>query len=398
MADQEIKTTIDALVSYISEHGESNVATVAAALGIGEQTIVEWANILEKANIITVSYKGGKMFISPSAAGGRSTEQVKQVQQAEKSQIEAQVLSQMAVASQISAKINEFGKSLTEVETIFKTKYKDVKVILDRINAIENEMEEANKKIKSKSDEIARMHNKLKEDFDGMQKYSISLDRFNLDTNNARNVSNDIKNRIETYKQNIVELNKDLDKVVKDRRKNAISILNAIKDDLKELEDILNYDQKQISQYENAERGYKRDASLALKKIETERIHAMDEIGKSGQKAQQMIEIAGKEVNELESKLGAIKKDIGYAAEINDRVAEMRKQLNEATKQKDEALKQLGIILQELRVLNAQKGKAASKEAGVEKLEKREKKSSEALKDVKEKTETIEQNFKDLGK
>ena len=40
MADQEVKTSIDALVAYLNEHGETDVTAVSHALGVNESVIL----------------------------------------------------------------------------------------------------------------------------------------------------------------------------------------------------------------------------------------------------------------------------------------------------------------------------------------------------------------------
>ncbi|MDE1860436.1 MAG: hypothetical protein KGH72_01835 [Candidatus Micrarchaeota archaeon] len=399
MAEAEIKTTIDALVSYVNEHGETNVTSVSAALGVGEQTIVEWANILEKANILKIVYKSGKMFLLPVSISGQTLEEMKQEAQAEKSHLDTEISSQLAIVNQVATKMVEFDKSVQEIENIFKTKYKDVKVILDRMNAIESQLSEANKRIKAKSDAIANIHTKLKEDFDGMERYSVDLNKFNFDTNNARTISTDIRNRIQSYKENLNAMQNQFDKVIKEHRNNALTLVNSMKEDVKELEQVSLYDDKQIREYENNERVFKRDAEALLKKVKKERTAAMDEIVKSSQTVQRLLELSSKQTFDIHARLDTLKKDIGFTANLNDGITTIRKQLDTSMQDKEKLIKELNSLQLQVRALNALPGgRSGDKAVTTEKLTKKVNKTAQQTKELEESLNAIDKGVRDLGK
>lgn len=72
MADEIIKTSIDDLVEYLYEHGETNASSLSTALNIGEDTIDAWVDALEKAGLIRVVNKFDMMFLSPTTAVSES--------------------------------------------------------------------------------------------------------------------------------------------------------------------------------------------------------------------------------------------------------------------------------------------------------------------------------------
>ena len=107
MAKQEVTTQIDELVSYLKAHGETSITDLSKALVVGESTLNDWASILEKAGMVKVVYKAGRMFLSPvEATTSESGENVSRIIQAEKEDIQSEVNSQQALLNQITSRIN----------------------------------------------------------------------------------------------------------------------------------------------------------------------------------------------------------------------------------------------------------------------------------------------------
>ncbi len=73
MAGQNITTSIDALMKYLSEHGETESGELAKALNVNESIIETWADVLEKAKITKITYKVGKMYVSLATSGKGGT-------------------------------------------------------------------------------------------------------------------------------------------------------------------------------------------------------------------------------------------------------------------------------------------------------------------------------------
>ena len=64
MEAQSIVTGIDAFLKYISEHGEVTSIDAATQLKVSEDTIENWAKILEKANLVKITGSWRLMMFS----------------------------------------------------------------------------------------------------------------------------------------------------------------------------------------------------------------------------------------------------------------------------------------------------------------------------------------------
>ena len=58
MADQDITTSIDDLVKYLTAHGETESSELAKALGVSENIIGKWTDVLEKAKVVKMQLQG----------------------------------------------------------------------------------------------------------------------------------------------------------------------------------------------------------------------------------------------------------------------------------------------------------------------------------------------------
>jgi DNA-binding transcriptional ArsR family regulator len=64
MDGKEVRTSIDKLVDYLNDHGETDSDLLINALKIDETTLSVWANALEEAHVVKIEYKFAKMYMS----------------------------------------------------------------------------------------------------------------------------------------------------------------------------------------------------------------------------------------------------------------------------------------------------------------------------------------------
>ncbi len=67
MPSKVVDTSIEALVSYLKEHGETDSESLLKALNVDHELLNEWANALEAAKVVKIRYKFAKMFLAPVA-------------------------------------------------------------------------------------------------------------------------------------------------------------------------------------------------------------------------------------------------------------------------------------------------------------------------------------------
>ena len=387
MADQEIRTGIDALVAYLKEHGESNISVVATALGVGEASVMEWANVLEKANVITIAHKSGRLFLSistgtPGEAG--SSRPTKESKQAEKQNVEEMISSDLAAVDQVSLDLDEFSKSIAKIDILFNTKYKNVKLILDKLNNLENSMGKVEKKLSTRSAKVKTISDEAQDRYDAAQRYLTGLSDFSLDTNNAKAVAQELKDIIKAYEKNTADLSKNLDSVIFKYRKSALDLSKTIREKHNQLVDVLSFDQRQIKEYDRLRHDYKRERDSLLRQNQQVGKKVLEEIAKGKSELESLMNASNVQMNTLKPRVEEIKKDLGSLAVLNDRLKGIRGDLDNLTKQREDILAEL------------KKSSQGTKD-GSGKMNAKMKDIEDKVTELREKTTSLRNDFANLG-
>ncbi len=395
MADQEVKTSIDALVSYLNEHGETDVTDVSQALGVNESVILGWANVLEKANIVRIVYKGGRAYLAPVTGLQAGAAVTKAVRQAESAHLEEELESQVAIVNQVSARIEEFNRGLIKINDLFKTKYNVVKDILDKVNRVESYIEGVEKKMESRTEHVRIVAEKAQKDFEIAQKYMSNLSGVSVDTNNARAVSQELHTQLEAYDKNIAEMSKALESVIYQYNKNALDVSRKIKEKRDELTEILGFEDKQINSYEKSIADYNRSSDSAIRHADAESKRVLDELAKGTEEIARLSRSVNASISDLKGGVADIKKDLGGMADLNDGIVAIRKELDEAEKRRDELFEELKGMQEEARGISA---KGAASDAEAEEIRKKSGKVIETVGDLNSRLNRVDDDFMALGK
>ena len=383
MADQEIKTGIDALVAYLNEHGETNVSVIATALGVGESAILEWANVLEKANVIVVSHKSGRLYLAPMTSASKET---KEVRQAEQSKTEEMISSDIAAVDQVSVDLDQFTKSLSKIDELFNTKYKDAKLMLDKLNSIDANMAKVANDIEAKTNYIKTVSEKSQAQFEAAQKHLANLTNFSLDTNNAKTVAQELKELLKAYEKNTSDLSKGLDLVIYQYKKNALNFSKNIKEKHRQLVEVMSFDQKQIREYERLNQDYKREQAQLKRETDNINKRVIEEIARGKAELTRLIELSKVQLNSISPKVDEIRTDLGSLAELNSQLIGLKGALDSLTKQRDALLNELKKMQQTV------------KSGDVKKINYRAKDISGTITTIRGNVEALKKDFDNIGK
>ncbi|MDE1822974.1 MAG: hypothetical protein KGI00_04455 [Candidatus Micrarchaeota archaeon] len=399
MADQEIKTSIDALVAYLREHGETNVTSLSAALGAGEPTIIEWANILERANALKISYKAGKMYLSPLTITTEQIDTLKQNTEAQKSDISTDVQSQMAIMSQVSLQLDSMNKSMDSIEKLFKERYKDIKSVLDKLNGMESAIDNSYAKIRGKKKEADAMQAELQKEIQTIQQHATRLETFSLDTNNARRIIDDIKAKVTAYGRSLNEANEEIHQIISRHRDYVIGLRSSITEETRQLGEIVKVEERQVEEYERLAKSYRLNAKKTVEKIDRESARMLDDVAKDKDEIGRYTGAADSSLTAFKTKIADIKKEFGAAAELNDKISGIRKELGDISTKKAQLEKGLAEVANELKALDALSGpRLMEKSDRLNALEKRTKELSSVTKDIKDEADRTSTEARSLGK
>ncbi len=397
MSEGSIVTGIDNLLQYLREHGETESVTLAASLNVSEKTIEDWANVLEKAKMVRISYKLGKMYASPIVVSESSAGETKRLTEIKKSVVEREIESQITSTNELSARLDEYSKFVTSADTLFKTKAGALKDAVDRVYKLQDEITGRYNAMKEGKAAAEKLALETEERLKGLQAQEEAIKNFNLSTGNARAVIDDIRSKIYATDESISGLIERFDKEAESERKRLSDMAESIRAESRNLAEIASGEEKQLKEYEGMAEQHRRAALRTKKSIDKERQGILDNVTKARAEADRMYDSVEKEVKRLNETLDRYKKSFGGFATLSDRLSEVKKGIAEIGREKESVSRDLDEMLKQLREAEGlDASKVNEKKKAVDSVEKRTKvtakrlvKASGKKREVKEHIDTI---------
>ena len=402
MADEQITTSIDELLKYVTEHGDTESTVLIAALGISQKTLEEWADILEKANILKITYRVGKMFLSPVSQSKEAIDMAKRSAEMKELTIKEEIGTHINALDAMEKKIETFTRFVSGSERIFKNKAGDIKTSLDRIDKLSDEANKNYKGLEEKKAFIDTIATKLEKELEELNKKSEEIGKLSATSETTAAINNDIRVKISAADAIINNLIAKYDETIKSQRKELTDIRDSVKEDIKNMTDSSKGMESQIDKYNKLLQEYKKDAANAKLNAEKESKKLLDDAAKMKGDVDRMISSADSEVKKLNSTLEAIKKEFGGLADINDKLNDIKKTLEESSKEKESIKKELLVLSKQLQALKSSSSKnrikQEDKEAKLDNMAAKSEEISIKLKKHGKSMSNIEEDINNLSK
>jgi myosin heavy subunit len=394
VADQPITTSIDSLVNYLNEHGETDTTTLATFLKVSERTVADWAGILEKAGMIKISYKIGKMYLSRVAKAGVSAEVEKSIREIKKKNITDEISAQQIMLNNITAKVETYSKTVTDAENIFKEKAGTAKETLGKLTSLENEMNKVYSDINTKKQNVESAIDKLEQEMAALQKDSSEIGNFSHDMGGAIELMQDILKRAGAVRTGVEQANKDLDAVVEEHRKRLRKMDLDIRSEILSLQDMINNESRKIHKYERLVEDYKRKAYETSQRINKTRTEILDSAIKDKENALRIYNAADAEAKKLQQSITNMKSSWGVLSSFNDSLNGVNSGIAELLREVADMRKALDDLSREV---TAEKD-LDNDQQKIERLDKKAKQLRDVTDTLNKKKDTLEKKVDDLSK
>jgi chromosome segregation ATPase len=392
MADQPITTSIDDLVKYLNEHGETDSSTLAAALKVGESIIETWADVLEKAQIVRVSYKLGKMFVSPMTISKEGEEAARKTIELRRGTAEAELASQIDAVNQINAKLDEFAKYIAGAEGAFKAKAGQIKETIDQIDRLSLQVDSAYKRLKEKKDYIDQMSAKLDKEAAQLEEKAKAATSITASGSDPRQVIYDIRAKLDDSEARLRALNASMNSTLEQSRKSFMQLADSVREETRLLKDMLAQREKEMQEYDSFLKSYKQESESIKRKVSQERIRMLDDVAKSSDEARKIYAVAEKRISEVKKTLDETKSQFGGFANLSDRINAIKSSMDSISRQKDDLKKELDELQEQLEAISAiSDAKIATKSDEMQRAEQR-------MSGTARKTEQLGRQVDDLKK
>lgn len=361
MAGQNITTSIDALMKYLGEHGETESGELAKALNVNESIIETWADVLEKAKITKITYKVGKMYVS-LATSGKVAETAKATAEFKKGIAETEMQAQVVAINQVSAKIDQFKQYVTGAEAAFKNKAGETKSTLDEIDKLDAQIGGAHKRLKEKKDYVDGLVGKLTESVQTLEQKSAELAAVSSG-GDAKALIEDIHAKLEGAESMIAGLGKEYDRAAGESRKSFTELVDGMKSESESLRRLLFQHEKEWEEYDAMAKRYGRDLEKTRRQVAGDRARMLDDIAKTSAEVGRVYAATDGRIDALRKSLAGMKKDFGGLAELSDKIAKAKADIAGTEKQRDAIAKDLGDLTIQLRALSTMDMTGKSREA-----------------------------------
>ncbi len=353
MADQPVTTSIDDLVKYINEHGETDSSTLAAALKVGENIIETWADVLEKAQIVKINYKLGKMFVAPKTVTKEGAEVAKKTVELKRGTAETELATQLSMINQINARLEEFKRYVTSAEGAFKTKAGQIKATIDQIDKLNAQVDSAYRKLKDKKDTIDRLSATLDKEAAQLEEKASRTQVAAGGSGDPQRVINDISAKLEDSEGRLKALHSNVDSTLNQSRNELSQMLNSIRDETKLLRDLLSQREKELHDYDSVLKSYKQESDSVKRQAARERAHMLDDIARSSDEAGKIYAVAEKQITDVKKVLADTKAQFGGFADLSDKLNGIKSSIDSISRQKDELQKEFEQLQEMMRALSA---------------------------------------------
>ncbi len=334
--NQAVTTSIDDLVNYLSQHGETDSVTLARSLNVPENIIETWAGVLEKANLVSINYKAGKMYVSKAVATPQQEATIRQNVEEKRQSLANEVALQLQDLEEINGTIEELKKYSQEVENAYKARAGDLKQVTDRLNAYESEMQRLEKQIAEGRAYIEKFKGELSGDIASLNEKAKVLDSLaaGAGASDAQALLQDINSKLNYGKQELASLRSSFDKQIDEARKQFIELSEGINKELSLLGNFTSQLNDQIAEYRSAMNSYSKESQELKRRINSEVQRLTDESAKAAQQAEAIYANSEKEIAALSSSLADLKTKFPELTNFTETIASINKEIEEASSER----------------------------------------------------------------
>ncbi len=399
MADQPITTSIDDLVRYLNEHGETDSTTLAAALKVSEGIIETWADVLEKAQIVRVNYKLGKMFVSPMTVTKEGVEVAKKTVELKRGVAEAELASQVNMINQVNVKLDEFRKYVSGAEGAFKQKAGQVKEAIDQIDRLSLQVDGSYKRLKEKKDFIDQLSAKLDKEAAEIEEKAKAASAITGNDSDSRRTIADIRAKLDDSEGRLKALNASVNSTLDQSRRGFAELAESVKEETKLLKDTLGQREKEVQDYDSSLRAYKQESDAMKRQVTRERARMLDDIAKSSDDARKVYSVAERQIGDVKKTLSDMKAQFGGFSDLSDRLNGIKNSIDSISREKDDLKKELDELQEQLRAISAlDTSKVAEKSMQMQQVEGRMNETAKKVEMVNKKVEDVKKGIDEMAK
>lgn len=342
MADQVTTTGIDGMLRYIKEHGETETVALSRALNVSQDLVEKWMDVLESSGLVKRSVRMGTIFVAPtgtqeSKAGGVPVQkQAEQHPQAEASKQQAPQVGKPQATAATGAVPTQEKPLSTAAPTAPKT------ISVQTRNARFRQRQQPS----VQNEELRSMQERAK----------------------ATGPEGDINARMGEFISMLQEAeamtkktSEDLNIMLSQKKGEFTSLLDGVRNEEKELKDIVNRHRKELEEQYATTRTYRKDVDSMARRVASERKTLMDEASV----LKQEYGSAAAQAADLQKTVSGLRSQLSSFLSFGNKFNEIKASINGMKGSIVETSKMLSDLSQQLKALSVFGEEKFGAEAGV---------------------------------
>ncbi len=401
---EETRTSIDTLLELLKAKGKSELNNIAITLNVDPRIVENWAKVLEKGNLIHITYEVGRMYLEPITLGLEQTQDLKTKTDLTKFILEEDLAVERISIDKFAKNIDDLSASIGSIEKLYQQKLPDVQKILAEVDKAYSPLEAKKRNMDRMKDEATKDFEEITKKADALytKLNSFSPKQTEANANEKLGQLSKILQSIDDTQKAMAEMERteskffknmesEIDAQVKELRRqltsskyNTEQILRANSRQLTELV-------KSIRDQANAAQQITREVGNFRKEFESAK-HDLDALKSDfADRYERLKEGMSRDSKlvETQSKLltdsaQAIKKSLGDVSRFDDDVRRWRKNMNDMAKEVATTRTEILKLTNQLNMLDVNKNTSVEAKAKVlEQLSKDGKKTKERASKIK---------------
>ncbi len=425
MANEDVVTGIDGLLKYLAEKGETDIGTLSSAMGVSETTVHDWAAVLEKAQLVVITYKLGKMYVSllaesikvsdtpadtsqmPAANAPSTTtnvhyekltvEEIEKLNTVKSSILNDNIESQMRVVERLEPQIHELHNYIDDAQKLFKNKSVEFKSYMNQLNALHADAAKSFESVGAYKKELEALTTEMEKGTGAAGQQSI-VNNLDETAKNTNALIDDIRGKSALISTSTDELLAAFDQKVEEERRKLVEFSSHVKAESKRLDSFTQSAEGQLTQYQRQAESYRRAFEKYMARAAKEREAFIDRSTKAQNNLDSLYNVAAKKFNEFDLMLSNEIVEMGKVTELEQKLNNIKSEIVEITTERDNLKKELqefSVNLDEI-----QKGKKknpAESNRLIADIEKKSKTYGAQMKEIKDKISVVDGEVEDVS-
>ncbi|MEM3281766.1 MAG: hypothetical protein QW591_01485 [Candidatus Micrarchaeaceae archaeon] len=349
----EVTTSIDKFIDYLKNHGETDATTLATALKVGEHVIEEWADVLEKADLVRINYRGGRMFVTPITVSKEHAEALKRTISEKTTAAANEIAMQASLLNQMNAKLDAMSKFVKDADLLFKKKSKEVATDLKEIDKIQKSINAKYKEVHSRKEYIDRAHESIAKEIAAFEEKAKAMSGITASGAEVKKVIDDMEEKIKLVEAAAKSFSEESEKMISKYRSEASAIINSIKSEIELSRRALAEQERALQESLRLLEEYKHASEEIAKRVEKHKIASIDIIAKSAQDVNVAFAAVEQKLSGVNEKVAQIRQNFGDFSKMHDEINKASEEIANIRKERDNLEKELDALLNQSRAIVA---------------------------------------------